>query len=184
MKRPVSVSAARWLLLLLGVLAACASEPVFPPNVTKTVDPSMQFGIFNAEADTYLKGQTVLLGGRIVSAERRDTGILIVAQELPLQERPSRRPVDNAKPIGDFVFVYQGTVEPAGLQHANKFLLIGEMRGSETIVIDGASKAVPYLIARCLHVWKTGRYAIGDFPHLPDGYFPLSEETYCLSKNH
>lgn len=162
------------------VLAACAGEPLFPAGVEQKIDPSMQFGIFNAEADTYLKGQMVLLGGRIVSAEQKNKGILIVAQELPVQERPSRRPIDHVKPIGDFVFTYQGAVEPAGLQHANKFLLIGEMRGSETIVIDGASKAVPYLIARCLHVWKTGRYAIRDFPDLPDGFYPLAEQTYCL----
>jgi len=170
----------RLAAVLPGVLAACAAEPVFPPSVEKNIDPSMQFGIFNAEADTYLKGQMILLGGRIVSAELRGSNLVFVAQELPVQDHPYRRPIDTVKPIGDFVFTYEGVVDQTGLQSANKFLLIGEMRGTETIVIDGASKAVPYLVARCLHVWKTGLYAIRDFPDLPDGFYPLAEQTYCL----
>lgn len=172
-------------LMIVGswMLSACAAEPVFPPNVEKSVDPAMQFGIFNAEADTYLKGQMVLLGGRIVSAEAKGGKLVFVAQELPVQDRPFRRPIDTVKPIGDFVFTYQGLVDQTGLQPANKFLLVGEMRGTETIVVDGADKAVPHLIARCLHVWKTGQYAIRDFPDLPDGYYPLAEETYCIAPN-
>ena len=42
-------------------------------------------------------------------------------------------------------------------------------------------RPAPYLIARCVHVWKTGRYAISDFPNLPDGYYRLQPTKILLS---
>ncbi len=167
---------------LLVCSAACTAEPMFPASVMKSVDSTKQYAIFNPEADTYFKGLTVLAGGRVVSVSQKNDGFLIVAQELPVRNRPSRMPMDGVKPIGDFVFLYQGDIEPAGIQNGNKFILVGEIRGTETMTINGAAKAVPYLIVQCLHVWKTGRYAIADFPDLPDGFYPLEEQTYCTPK--
>lgn len=168
--------------VILVFSAGCATDPMFPDRVMKNVDSTKPFAIFNPEADTYFKGLTVLAGGRIVSVNPKDNGLLIVAQELPIRDRPSRMPTDGAKPIGDFVFFYQGSIESRGTQQGNKFILVGVMHGTEMITIEGVPKAVPYLIVECLHVWKTGRYAIADFPDLPDGFYPLEEQTYCTPK--
>jgi len=35
-----------------------------------------------------------------------------------------------------------------------------------------------------MHVWKTGRYATSDYRYLPDGYYPLEQQTYCLPSIH
>lgn len=142
----------------------------------------MQFGIYNAEADTYLRGHVVQIGGRIVSVAKMPDGIQIVAHELPVRTPPSRGPAESEHSPGTFVVLYQGAVDPQGLQTGNKLVLVGEMQGTHTITVHESPRTVPYLIARCLHIWKTGTHAISEFPHLPSGYHPLAEQTYCLPK--
>lgn len=162
-----------------SLLVAC-TEPLFPPAAIKDLDPSLQMGIFNPEADIYFKGHLAQAGGRIIAIEKRPDGILITAEELPLT-KASTRVVETAKSEGWFVFLYGGEIDPAGLQFGNEFIMVGLVEGHQRVTIKGIEKVAPYLIARCLHVWKTGRYATSDFPYLPDGYYPLEQQTYCLS---
>jgi starvation-inducible outer membrane lipoprotein len=166
------------VFLTLSVVA-CA-EPLFPPAAVKDLDPALQMGIFNPEADVYFKGHLAQAGGRIIAIEQTPDGILITAEELPLTQA-STRVVETAKSNGWFVLLYKGQIDSAGLQYGNEFIMVGLVEGNQRITIKGIQRAAPYLVARCLHVWKTGRYATSDFPHLPDGYYPLEQQTYCLS---
>ena len=59
--------------------------------------------------------------------------------------------------------------------------MVGLVEGTQIVTIKGVQRLAPYLVARCVHVWKTGRYAISDFPNLPGGYYPLEQQTYCLT---
>jgi len=88
--------------------------------------------------------------------------------------------VETAKSEGWFVFLYGGEIDAAGLQFGNEFIMVGLVEGHQRVTTKGIERAAPYLVARCLHVWKTGRYATSDFPYLPDGYYPLEQQTYCL----
>jgi starvation-inducible outer membrane lipoprotein len=175
---------AKLLISLCGMfltfsVVAC-TEPLFPPAAVKDLDPALQMGIFNPEADIYFKGHLAQAGGRIIAFEQTSDGTLITAEELPLTQA-STRVLETAKPNGWFVFLYGGQIDPAGLQQGNEFIMVGLVEGTQLVSIKGAQRPAPYLIARCLHVWKSGRYASTDFPNLPDGYYPLEQQTYCLS---
>lgn len=176
----------RKFLLAAGVFplvilaAACTTDPLFPPEAIKDLDPAMQMGIFNPEADVYFKGKLGEVGGRIISITQVDDGVLITADELPLSDR-STSLRETAKPGGQFVFLYRGAIDGAGLQRGNKFIMIGLVEGTQRLPIDGIQRTLPYLVARCVHVWKTGTYDIADFPNLTDGYTPLVQQTYCLA---
>lgn len=158
---------------------AC-TESLFPPAAVKDLNPALQMGIFNPEVDIYFKGHLAQAGGRIIAIEQTSDGILITAEQLPLT-RSSTRVVETAKSDGWFVFLYRGQIDRAGLQQGNEFIMVGLVEGTQRVTIKGVERAAPYLIARCLHVWKTGSYATTDFPNLPDGYYPLEQQTYCLS---
>ena len=178
---------ARFLISLCGMfltfsVLAC-SEPLFPPAAVKDLDPALQMGIFNPEADIYFKGHLAKAGGRIIAFEQTSDGTLITAEELPLTQA-STRVVETAKPNGWFVFLYGGQMDSAGLQQGNEFIMVGLVEGTQLVNIKGTQRPAPYLIARCLHVWKSGRYASTDFPNLPDGYYPLEQQTYCLPTVH
>ena len=74
---------------LMSSLLAC-TEPLFPPAAIKDLDPSLQMGIFNPEADIYFKGHLAQAGGRIIAIEKRPDGISITAEELPLTKSSTR----------------------------------------------------------------------------------------------
>jgi hypothetical protein len=156
---------------------------LFPPAAVKDLDPALQMGIFNPEADIYFKGHLAQAGGRIMAMEQTSDGILITAEELPLTQA-STRVVEAAKSSGWFVFLYEGQIDSPGLQQGNKFIMVGLVEGTQLVNIKGTQRPAPYLVARCVHVWKTGRYAVNDFPNLPDGYYPLEQQTYCLPSVH
>lgn len=61
----------RSYLAFLTLSAAGCAEPLFPPAAVKDLNPALQMGIFNPEADTYFKGHLVQVGGRIVTIEQR-----------------------------------------------------------------------------------------------------------------
>jgi len=166
--------------IFLTLLVAACTEPLFPPAAVKDLDPALQMGIFNPEADIYFKGHLAQAGGRIITSEQTSDGTLITAEELPLTQA-STRVLETAKPNGWFVFLYRGQMDSAGLQQGNEFIMVGLVEGTQLVNIKGTQRPAPYLIARCLHVWKSGRYASTDFPNLPDGYYPLEQQTYCLS---
>lgn len=158
-------------------MISCA-KPLFPPSVVKDLDPALQMGISNPEADVYFKDHLAQAGGRILAIDPTSDGSLITAEELPLT-RAATGVMETAKPTSSFVFRYKGRIDALGLQPGNKFILVGLVKGTQTVTINGVQRLAPYLVARCVHVWKTGRYAISDFPNLPGGYSPLEHQTYC-----
>jgi starvation-inducible outer membrane lipoprotein len=139
----------------------------------------MQISIFSSEVDTYLKGRVAQVGGRMISARFSEKGTIITAHELPLKDGSSP-PDEKARPMGIFVFLFAGQIDSAGIQPGNEFVLVGEVEGVELVQTDTVRRPVPFLVARCVHVWKSGSYAMADFPHLPGGYSPLEQHTYCL----
>ena len=178
-----TMSALRWgslgaVAVLLAALPAC-SEPLFPPKAVTGLNPKTQMSIFSPEADVYFKGDVTQIGGRVLTASQTDEGIVITAQELPIKDLASA-PNDSVKSIGVFVFLYQDTIDAQGIQRGNKFVMVGDVEGTQFVSLETVRRAVPYLIARCVHVWKTGTYAISDFPNLPAGYSALEQATYCL----
>jgi starvation-inducible outer membrane lipoprotein len=165
-------------MFLTSSVVGC-TQPLFPPAAVKDLDPTLQMGIFNPEADIYFKGHLAQAGGRIIAVEQTPNGTLITAEELPLT-KASTRVIETAKSDGWFVFLYGGPIDPAGLQYGNEFIMVGLVEGNQRVSVKGIQRSAPYLVARCIHVWKTGRYATSDYPYLPDGYYPLEEQTYCL----
>lgn len=163
---------------MIALLTACTT-PLFPPKAVQGLDPNLQMSIFSPESDVYFKGQVGQVGGRIISASPAQQGVLITAQGLPLKDLASP-PIESASPLGVFVLLYQGPIDPPGIQTGNKFVVVGRVEGTQIVQVERTARPVPYLIARCLHVWKTGTYAMADFPNLPGGYSPLEQETYCL----
>jgi starvation-inducible outer membrane lipoprotein len=165
--------------MFLTISVVACAKPLFPPAAVKDLDPALQMGIFNPEADIYFKGHLAKAGGRIIAVEQTPDGTLIRAEELPLTQE-STGVVETAKTNGWFVLLYQGQIDPAGLQQGNELIVVGIVEGHQSVTVKGVERLAPYLVARCLHVWKTGRYAISDYPNLPDGYYPLERQTYCL----
>lgn len=164
------------------VLAGCSTDPLFPPNTMSDVS-SPEFGVLQAKPDVFT-GRVVQLAGRIVGVEESANGTVILAQELAVEKHPAFGPTETNKPTSPFAVLYPGKVDRNALWFGNKFIVVAVAQGQQTLAIDGIPRTQPYVVARCMHVWKTGEYGsygIEDFPHTADGYYPLEHQTYCAS---
>lgn len=175
-----------WHMLLAGtmlmlVAQGCAAVPTFPDNGAATLKDSNEFGVLAAKPDTY-QGRAIRLAGRMVSVETNDQGTTIVAEWLPFPEAGQYGPAPVEKSEGErFTVHYPGKLDPMGSWHGNKFLVAGAMKGTRNMVtVDGRSKAVPFVDAWCLHVWKTGGSDLSDTaPDVEQTGFPPVQQTYC-----
>jgi len=157
-----------FLLVWLSIsLAACALPHVLPKSLESEMETTKDL---------------VPVGGRLVTTQQQD-GVLVVAEKLPLlHDDPSQGPDEKASADGWFMFFLKGDIEELGRKPGNKLVVVGKWEGTQVAEVRGLKKDLPYLVARCVHVWKTGRENISDFPHLKDGYYPLPRQTYCAGK--
>ena len=163
------------------VLSGCAANTLFPPNVMEKVSPTFHFEAWRDASPTNAAGQadaglTVELGGRIVQASRNGKGIVIVAEQLPIVKHPVYGPTEDVNRTGDyeFAFLYPGELESLDLRNGNRFVMVGTTAGRRPVVVNGMPKTEPFLIADCIHVWRTGRTEIAEFKESAGGgYSPF-----------
>jgi starvation-inducible outer membrane lipoprotein len=168
-------------MILCLALIACSVPALFPAEVMKDVEKNFDFNAWRATPSAYLN-QNVQLGGRILDAQATDEGTMIVAKQLPIVEHPAYGPSDSKKRPGSFEFtlLYRGKLDTSALMPGNRFIVVGTTRGAKPVTVDGSTRSAPSLIARCVHIWKTGGRDIADFQSSGAGYEPLEEATYCL----
>ena len=172
------------IILATGVLLTfsmgCASQSLFPSNGSEALKSKSDFGVLTAQPDVY-QGRAIKLAGRMIGVEDTAEGSIVRAEWLPYPNNEFEGPTDK-KPMksNQFAFFYPGQLDWEGRLPGNKFLVVGVMEGTTSMVSAvGLSRKVPYLHARCLHVWKTGGTEI-DYhqPNVDLGY-PVMKEMYC-----
>lgn len=183
MKRAAWVSAVCALAIM-----SCAPTTPFPPKVMEKVSPTFDFDAWKESSPTNVGGKSdsgtkVQLGGRIVQVNPSPKGMLIVAEQLPIVKHPVYGPTDTRKRSGTYEFAlqYPDELPPGALQFGNRFVVVGTTHGRKSVVVDGAPKSEPFLVADCIHVWQTGRSEIASFKEdVGAGFSPLPEQTYCV----
>ena len=160
------------------LLDACAPYQVFSPQIMEGVDPDFDFARWRMVPNT-MTDRKVRLGGRIVQAETRENGVVIVVAQLPIVEHPAYGPKDIGKRGGEFVVTYQGKVGQNALQPGNRLIVVGTTQNAKVVVLEDFQRSLPSIDGRCLHIWNTGGRDIEDFPSYGAGYEPLEEDTYC-----
>jgi len=170
-------------LLLAGLtFSACASTPVFPPDVVEGVDPDFDFARWRM-LPNQAEAKKIQLGGRIVNAETKGDKVAIVVAQLPIVENPAYGPIDTGKNTGVFAIAFEGSIKTTFLQPGNRLIVIGMTHAPMVVNVDDLPRSLPTVLATCVHFWKTGGRDIADFPSYGGGYEPLQEETVCRT-NH
>ena len=176
----------RTIMILIGAglllsFAGCSSTSLFPKNGSEILKSEAEFGVLTAQPDVY-QGRAIRLAGRMVGVETTNQGTIVVAEWLPYPNNEYEGPDDSGmKPQGRFAVFYPGKLGAEGSLHGNKFLAIGKMEGKQAMgSLGGPSRNLPYMTARCLHVWKTGDAVIETtIPDVENTGYPVTEETYC-----
>jgi len=164
------------------VSVGCSTGTFFPPEGTRDA-ASIQFGVLVPRPEVFT-GRVIQIAGRIVGVEQSADGILIRAQELPMQEHPVYGPAEVNKGTPEFAIKYRGKVDDRAFWFGDKLVVVAVGQGSRPLTVDGVIRTAPYVVARCMHIWKTGEdgsYGIEEYPNLPDGYYSLKHQTYCAN---
>ena len=158
----------------------CASQSPFPTNGSEALKSKSEFGVLTAQPDVF-QGRAIKLAGRMIGVEETAEGSIVRAEWLPYPNNEFEGPTERGGVSpGQFAFLYPGQLDWEGRLPGNKFLVVGVMEGTKTMVSTvGLSRNVPYLKARCLHVWKTGGSEIESHQPNVDLGYPVMKETYC-----
>lgn len=159
----------------------CGPMMVFPPEISTGADTNFDFNAWRVLPKATV-GRKVQLGGRIVQVNEKNDGLVIIAAQLPVVERPAYGPRDTGKRAGEYAIFYSGAIHPKSLRLGNHLMVIGVTEQAQIVNVDEVQRSLPSLTARCLHIWNTGGKEISEFPYNAGaGYEPLEENTFCLS---
>ena len=165
------------------IFQGCTTGPMFPTNSSNAVQKE-EFGVLVAQPDVY-RGRAVKLAGRVVGVEPTDNGTLIIAEWLPYPKKGAYGPEANEF-TGQYRFklLYPGDIDSWSSWQGNRFVMTGEINGTQDMVssFTGVSKPVPYMVARCIHVWEVGDNTWWVQPDTEPGGYPYLQHTYCAPK--
>ena len=176
MRNILMVLAGGMVILSIG----CASQTSFPTNGSQALKSESEFGKLTSQPDVF-KGRAIRLAGRMVGVETTAEGTIVTAEWLPYPSNEYEGPTNTGLVNqGRFAVFYPGKLQSEGLLHGNKFLVIGKMEGTQSMMqVGGAFRPLPYIKARCLHIWKTGDADISTEPDVENTGYPVAEKTYC-----
>lgn len=174
------------LFVMCLLLAACTTPPMFPPEFTRNIKTDPVALKAWKEQTSYPSGvnfisRKVQLGGQIIQVVRKPDGVIIVAEEQPINKYLGYGPTSVSRP-GSFKFaiVLHGFPDAGTLQAGNQLAVVGATVGSSPEAIGSMPKILPYLLAHCLYIWKTQGFEADNFPYEGSmGYYQLEKRTFC-----
>ncbi|MGQ0812578.1 MAG: Slp family lipoprotein [Nitrospiraceae bacterium] len=145
------------LTLMVGALtvgalvSGCASSS--DVNDSSEGSPNfISFAQIKGAPDSY-KGQTVTLGGEVLSAKRLKDGTRIEVLQLPLgsSKEPS---TDLTQSQGRFVAIQRNFLDPATLPPGTFVTVAGDVNGTVTLPLDETEYTYPIIEIKDLKVWS------------------------------
>jgi outer membrane lipoprotein len=137
-------------MLLLLLLSACASGPVFN---TGGVDRSL-IPRDVASRPQPATGKSVQWGGVIIGTSnlKDSTQIEVLAYPLDTDERPQT----DGTPLGRFILEQRGYLEPASYAEGRQLTVVGTVTGIRAGQVGESDYNYPVITARQLHLWPAG----------------------------
>ncbi len=136
------------LPLIPVLLVSCASTPVFD---TSQVDGELSPGAVVTFPDSSL-GKLVLWGGTILDTQNLKDTTQIEILAYPLDR--SQRPRQNKKPLGRFIVIQPGFLEPAIYTQGQLLTVLGKVGDSQQGRVGESSYSYAVIKADKLKLWS------------------------------
>jgi starvation-inducible outer membrane lipoprotein len=144
----------RYLTIVTGCLflfGACTPS-VFPYKALEGVNPNFDFSRWQMLPDQSPQ-QKIQLGGRILHADTQGDTLRIITAQLPIAKHPPDGP-EEGKSSGEFVILYQATVDPLFLKTGNRVMVVGQTSPPTQVEVDHTLRTLPTVTALCMHFWN------------------------------
>jgi outer membrane lipoprotein len=115
----------------------------------------------DAQAPTFLQvkaapnsfeGQSVVFGGKVLTARRQKDGTRIEVLQLPL-DRSTRPGYDLTQSQGRFIAINREFLDPATVPIGTRITVTGEVSGSITLPLDETDYTYPVIEIKHVQVW-------------------------------
>ena len=115
----------------------------------------------DAQAPTFLQvkaapnsfeGQSVVFGGKVLTARRQKDGTRIEILQLPL-DRSTRPRYDLTQSQGRFIAIHRKFLDPATIPIGTRITVTGEVSGSITLPLDETDYTYPVIDIKRVQVW-------------------------------
>lgn len=135
-------------LLIFSIIMSCSTSPEFTSTqVDKTLTPQRVI----AEPDISLN-KVVLWGGTILDTRNFENSTQIEILGYPLDS--SHRPLLDNKPLGRFIVLHNGYLEPATYSQGELLSVLGSIGKNQQGKIGKKLYTYPVVRAEKLHLWS------------------------------
>lgn len=178
------------LFAMSVLLMACTTTPMFPPEIMKDVKKdTSDFNAWKEQAyqpsNVHFAPHKVELGGQIIKVIRKPEGVVIIAEEQPIDKYLGYGPT-RSRQEGSFEFaiVLNGFPDAEMLQVGNQLAVVGATDSARPETISWLPRVMPQLRAQCLRIWKTQGFETDNITYQGSmGYYPLEQSTFCQEED-
>lgn len=168
-------------LFIILALSACASIPLFPPKAADGIDEHFDFEVWRKAPNTRI-GRKIELAGRVISSEMKNGETFVIAEQLPIVDGLVYETLALKKRVGEYGIFYRATIDPKWLGAGNLLMVIGTVTQPKTVAVNGVQQTLPFLIAECLRLWRTGGKELPQSQQNDvDRLDSFEHTTYCAS---
>ena len=136
------------IFIVSSLLMSCASTPLFDDSqVTLSLTPKI---VIDEPGDS--RDKTVLWGGTILDTRnlKESTQIEVLAYSL----NSSYRPKLKSKPLGRFIILQQGYLEPTNYAQGRSLTVLGNVGDIQTGNVGESTYVYPVIAAQQLKLWS------------------------------
>ncbi len=137
-------------LALLVTLTGCASMQEAGDG-SDAQTQALTFLQVKAAPDSF-QGQSVVFGGKVLTARRQKDGTRIEILQLPL-DRSTHPGYDLTQSQGRFIALQREFLDPATLPPGTRITVTGEVSGSVTLPLDETDYTYPVIDIKHVQVW-------------------------------
>jgi outer membrane lipoprotein len=138
------------ILWITAIMAACAASNDLRDSVPSG-PPTPPFSQIKAMPDSF-RGQSLVLGGQVLSARRMKNGTRIELLQLPLNDAQQPTP-DLMKSQGRFLAIQREFLDPATIPQGTFVTVTGEITGSTTLPLDETDYTYPVIDITNFRTW-------------------------------
>lgn len=135
-------------LIFIGLLTACATTPKFDTkNVEFSLTPET---VTNLPAET--RDKTVVWGGTILDVKNLEKQTRLEILAYPLNDR--YRPLTDKKPLGRFIILHSGFLEPTTFALGKSLSVLGKVDGTQSGKVGETRYTYALVKSQQLHLWS------------------------------
>jgi len=160
-RRLTAPAKALGLIAVVLIMTSCA-ESISHKFLKQVDNKNLTFSQLIKNPDQYI-GNTIFLGGVIVSVDNKNDGTLLEIYQTELDSTGEPKNIDVS--MGRFLAWHKGFLDGQIYRSGRKITIVGEIRGIEVRKLGEIDYRYPYLIIKDIYLWSAAQKRYSPYYH-------------------